>query len=78
MNTNTWYQIHTNGGTTTFARVYEGINDLDASCFYFEKMSVDHTRGYQSESIVEVFGQTEYDSETSAYTRLAKALADDI
>jgi hypothetical protein len=42
--TSTWYQIHTNGGTTTFARIYQGQDDKGYGCWWFEKMSVEEIR----------------------------------
>lgn len=69
--TNTWYQIHTNGGTTTFARIYEGQDSDGFGCFWFEKMSVDSTIKSGS---AEIFGHQEFGSEESARSRLDEAL----
>lgn len=70
---NTWYQIHTNGAVTTFARFYEGKSDAGAAIFAFEKMQVDNVN-----KIVEVFGEEEYDELTAAINRvkIARTLAE--
>jgi hypothetical protein len=67
----TWYQIHTNGGTTTFARwttirAENGVDILDA----FEKMSVDTTSETGS---AEIFGR-EWFTDGGATARLALAM----
>ena len=72
---NTWYQIHTNGGTTTFARIYLGQDDNGLGCFWFEKMSVDTGThmGY-----AEIFGREDFTSEITAQNRLERALTEAI
>jgi hypothetical protein len=70
---NTWYQIHTNGGTHTFARIYQGQDADGYGCFWFEKMSVDSATpmGY-----AEIFGQEDFTSELTAQNRLERAIAE--
>ena len=70
---NTWYQIHTNGAVTTFARFYEGKSDAGAAIFAFEKMQVDSVN-----KLIEVFGEEEYDELTAAINRvkIARTLAE--
>lgn len=70
---NTWYQIHTNGAVTTFARFYEGKSDAGATIFAFEKMQVDNVNKF-----VEVFGEEEYDELSKAINRvkIAQTLAE--
>lgn len=72
---NTWYQIHTNGGTTTFARIYLGHDDNGYGCFVFEKMSADTT--FQGGG-AEVFGREEFTGDLSAVERLNAAIANNI
>ena len=69
MKPNTWYQIHTNGGTTTFARFYEGQTESAETIFIFEKMQVDTT----TEGTAEVFGVEEYGTAEDAAERLRVA-----
>jgi len=68
---NTWYQIHTNGAGTTFARIYQGQDAEGFGCFWFEKMSVDTgtPMGY-----AEIFGHEDFTSEISAHERLNAAI----
>ena len=68
---NTWYQIHTNGAGTTFARIYQGQDENGFGCFWFEKMSVDTGThmGY-----AEIFGREDFTSELTAQMRLERAL----
>ena len=70
---NTWYQIHTNGAVTTFARFYEGKSDAGAAIFAFEKMQADSVN-----KLIEVFGEEEYDELTAAINRvkIARTLAE--
>jgi hypothetical protein len=70
---NPWYQIHTNGAVTTFARFYEGQNPEGDTIFYFEKMQADNVN-----NLVEVFGIEEYDELTAAINRvkIARTLAE--
>ena len=67
----TWYQIHTNGGFTTFARIYEGYDAEGLGCWHFEKMSVDSTTPHGG---AELFGMESYTSDLSARERLAAAI----
>jgi hypothetical protein len=73
--TSTWYQIHTNGGTTTFARIYQGQDDKGYGCWWFEKMSVDTT---VPQGGAEIFGREEFTSDLTAQSRLDRALTDAI
>ena len=68
---NTWYQIHTNGAGTTFARIYQGQDENGFGCFWFEKMAVDSgtPMGY-----AEIFGREDFTSELTAQMRLERAL----
>ena len=68
---NTWYQIHTNGAGTTFARIYQGQDAEGFGCFWFEKMSVDTgtPMGY-----AEIFGQQDFTSDLTAKERLNAAI----
>lgn len=68
---NTWYQIHTNGAGTTFARIYQGQDENGFGCFWFEKMSVDTATpmGY-----AEIFGREDFTSEITAQERLNAAI----
>ena len=70
---NTWYQIHTNGAVTTFARFYEGQSDAGSPIFVFEKMQADSVN-----KLIEVFGEEEYDELTAAINRvkIARTLAE--
>ena len=68
---NTWYQIHTNGAGTTFARIYQGQDENGFGCFWFEKMSVD--TGTQM-GYAEIFGREDFTSELTAQMRLERAL----
>jgi len=68
---NTWYQIHTNGGTTTFARIYQGQDANGFGCFWFEKMAVDTTTRLGS---AEIFGSEDFTGDLTAYERLAAAI----
>lgn len=68
---NTWYQIHTNGGTTTFARIYQGQDADGYGCFWFEKMAVDTTTPQGS---AEIFGHEDFTGDLTAYGRLAAAI----
>lgn len=72
---NTWYQIHTNGGTTTFARIYQGQDADGFGCFWFEKMAVDSTT---PEGSAEIFGHEDFTSEITAHNRLERAIAEAI
>jgi len=78
MKIHTWYQIHTNGGTTTFARyttaqVPEDKGDIVviAEIGVFEKLSVDTTTPQGS---AEIFGREEFGDENAAMARLAEAV----
>ena len=68
---NTWYQIHTNGAGTTFARIYQGQDENGFGCFWFEKMSVDTGThmGY-----AEIFGREAFTGDLSAVERLNAAM----
>jgi hypothetical protein len=68
---NTWYQIHTNGGTTTFARIYQGQDSDGFGCFWFEKMAVDSTTPQGS---AEIFGHQDFTGDLSAMERLIAAI----
>ena len=72
MKRNTWYQIHTNGGTTTFAR-WRKYPDytLNVVEYLFEKMSVDTTTPQGS---VEMFGDEVFGTAEAATARLAEAV----
>jgi hypothetical protein len=70
MNANTWYQIHTNGASTTFARWYEGQDAEGDTTFYFEKMATDFVN-----NLVEVFGIEEFGSAEGAASRVQEAVA---
>ena len=72
---NTWYQIHTNGGTHTFARIYQGQDEKGFGCFWFEKMAVDTT---VPQGGAEIFGMEDFTSELTAQSRLERALTDAI
>ena len=72
---NTWYQIHTNGGITTFARIYLGHDDNGYGCFVFEKMTVDTT---VPQGGAEIFGREEFTGDLSAVERLNAAIANNI
>ena len=68
---NTWYQIHTNGAGTTFARIYQGQDAEGFGCFWFEKMSVDTAThmGY-----AQIFGQENFTGDLGALERLNAAI----
>ena len=70
---NTWYQIHTNGAGTTFARIYQGQDEKGYGCFWFEKMAVDSgtPMGY-----AEIFGREDFTSEITAHNRLERAISE--
>jgi hypothetical protein len=68
---NTWYQIHTNGGTTTFARVTQGEDSDGYACFWFMKMAVDST---SKEGSAEVFGHQDFTGDLTAFERLYAAI----
>lgn len=70
MSENTWFQIHTNGASTTFARWYEGQNAEGETTFYFEKMATDFVN-----NLVEVFGIEEFGSAEGAANRVQEAVA---
>ena len=70
MSANTWFQIHTNGASTTFARWYEGKNAEGDTIFYFEKMATDFVN-----NLVEVFGIEEFGSAEGAANRVQEAVA---
>ena len=72
---NTWYQIHTNGGTHTFARIYQGQDADGFGCFWFEKMSVDTT---VPQGGAEIFGQEDFTSDLTAQIRLERALTESL
>ena len=67
----TWYQIHTNGGTHTFARYYEGETAYGAPRYVFEKMSTDTTT---EDGGAELFGREHFTTEAAAIVRLRQAL----
>ena len=67
---NTWYQIHTNGATTTFARFYEGQDETGATLFIFQKMQSDIT----TDGFAEIFGEQGFDTDEAARSRLDEAL----
>ena len=70
---NTWVQIHTNGGTTTFARWRQYPDyTLGVVEYLFEKMSVDSTT---PEGSVEMFGSQVFDTAEAATARLEEAVA---
>lgn len=60
-----WYQIHTNGATTTFARYYASPDGTGE----FEKMQVDVVNG-----TAEVFGEEHYFDWQDAKTRVRVAI----
>lgn len=60
-----WYQIHTNGATTTFARYYVSPDSTGE----FEKMQVDIVNG-----TAEVFGEEHYFDWQDAKTRVRVAI----
>ena len=68
---NTWYQIHTNGAGTTFARIYRGQDANGFGCIWFEKMSVDTAThmGY-----AQIFGEENYTGDLGALERLYSAI----
>ena len=68
---NTWVQIHTNGGTTTFARWYGARAANGDLVFIFEKMAADTTTLQGS---AETFGREEFILPSSASARLAEAV----
>jgi hypothetical protein len=70
---NLWVQIHTNGGTTTFAR-WRKYPDytLNVVEYLFEKMSVDSTTPQGS---VENFGDEVFGTAEAAIARLDEAVA---
>ena len=68
---NTWYQIHTNGGTTTFARWYVGMNEQGEPVFGFEKLQADHS--FES-GHAEVFGHQEFSSMEGVISRFREAI----
>lgn len=72
---NTWYQIHTNGGITTFARIYQGQDANGYGCWWFEKMTVDTT---VPQGGAEIFGREEFTGDLSAQSRLDRAQTDAI
>ena len=67
----TWYQNHSNGGTHTLARYYEGQDATGSRAYVFEKMAVDTTT---QEGSAELFGREEYTREGAAVVRLRQAL----
>ena len=67
----TWYQIHTNGGTHTFARYYEGQDEKGGRVYVFEKMSTETT--FQGGG-AELFGREHFTTEAAAIVRLRQAL----
>lgn len=78
MKRNTWYQIHTNGGTTTFARYTRqeiaqenGDVEILVEIGVFEKLSVDTTTPQGS---AEIFGRQEFEDVEAAAARLAEAV----
>jgi len=78
MKRNTWYQIHTNGGTTTFARYTrqetaqeKGDVEILVEVEVFEKLSVDTTT---PQGGAEIFGREEFYDEGAAMARLAEAV----
>lgn len=78
MKRNTWYQIHTNGGTTTFARYTrqeaaqeKGDVEILVEVGVFEKLSVDTTT---PQGGAEIFGREEFEDEGAAMARLAEAV----
>lgn len=72
MERNTWVQIHTNGGTTTFARWYAERATNNELMFVFEKMAVDTTTPSGS---AEIFGREEFILPSGASARVAEAVA---
>lgn len=60
-----WYQIHTNGATTTFARYYASPDSTGE----FEKMQVDLVNG-----TAEMFGAEHYHDWQDAKTRVRVAV----
>ena len=68
---NTWYQIHTNGGTTTFARWYVGMTEQGEPVFGFEKLQADHSfEGGHAE----IFGREEFSSMEAVVSRVQEAI----
>jgi hypothetical protein len=70
MQPNTWFQIHTNGATTTLARFYEGQTEAGAPTFVFEKVQFDIT----GDGSAETFGREDYATEAEAVNRLVVAI----
>jgi len=70
---NTWYQIHTNGAVSTFARWWAGMTDTGEPAFAFEKLQVDHTDSGSGSAVI--FGGQEFGSVEGAVNRLEEALA---
>ena len=70
MQPNTWFQIHTNGATTTLARYYEGQTEAGAPTFVFEKVQFDITNGGSAET----FGREDYATQAEAVHRLVVAI----
>ena len=67
----TWYQIHTNGGTHTLARYYEGRTEAGDLVYVFEKMAADTTT---QEGGAELFGREHFETEAAAIVRVRQAL----
>lgn len=67
----TWYQIHTNGGTHTFARYYEGQTADREPLYVFEKMSAEIIA---QDGRAELFGREHFTTEAAAVVRLRQAL----
>jgi hypothetical protein len=80
MKANVWYQIHTNGATTTFVRyrvvpVFYGTTpdgqDVEGTSTVFEKMSVDITAAGAS---AEIWGREVFQIHSDAIARMERAL----
>jgi len=66
---NEWKQIHTNGATTTFARIYEEATPRGSE-WVFQKLAADQVDGS-----AEMFGEERFGSREAADDRLREAVA---
>jgi hypothetical protein len=70
---NTWYQLHTNGASVTFARYYKGTAAGGADVFIFEKLDVDLVV-----SSCQLYSVEAYVEELEAMARLTQSMAQGI
>jgi len=63
-----WYQIHTNGATTTFARYYR----QDDGLYRFQKLAADHTA--EPTGFAEIFGDEVMESLGEVSLRMTRAI----